>query len=105
MSHYRQRVVSSPDHIEIPKSAIPNLKSDMKHFRAVATVANKTNLEDTLIIVTADHGHTFSVGGYAKRGTPVLGLADSKSRENLPYPILTYGTGPGAHDVSLAIPT
>ena len=30
-------------------------------------------MEDTLIIVTADHGHTMSFGSYASRGSNIMG--------------------------------
>ena len=38
---------------------------------AVETAFNMTNSDETLIIVTADHGHTMSMSGYADRGEDV----------------------------------
>lgn len=33
----------------------------------------QTSTKDTLIVVTADHGHVFTMGGYGVRGNPVHG--------------------------------
>ncbi|MDZ7685497.1 MAG: alkaline phosphatase [Gammaproteobacteria bacterium] len=49
---------------------------------------------DTLIVVTADHGHTMSMSGYPDRGNPVLGIAGEDS-EGRPYTTLGYANGPG----------
>ena len=60
------------------------------------------NVEDTLIIVTADHSHVFTVGGYPKRGNPIFGLVMNiyENKPNLgddhkPYTTLGYANGPG----------
>jgi alkaline phosphatase len=77
---------------------------DTVAFAAAVTAALKaTDERDTLIIVTADHGHTLSLAGYARRGAPILGLAGmakgdkgSKAKDGKPYTILGYANGPGA---------
>jgi alkaline phosphatase len=61
-----------------------------------------TDEEDTLIIVTADHGHVFTIGGYPKRGNPILGKVVSTTNtkpalaaDGLPYTTLSYSNGRG----------
>jgi alkaline phosphatase len=66
-----------------------------------------TNASETLIVVTADHGHVFDIGGYPVRGNPILGKVrsygndgepdseDAKDLLSLPYTTLTYANGPG----------
>lgn len=56
--------------------------------------------DDTLIIVTADHSHTFTIAGYPVRGNPMLGLALDEGDKPLldtnghPYTTLGYANGP-----------
>lgn len=49
--------------------------------------------DDTLIIVTSDHGHGMVFNGYPNRGGDILGV---NTMQNLPtYETMTYATGPG----------
>jgi alkaline phosphatase len=76
--------------------------------RAVETALAKIDLEETLVIVTADHSHVFTMGGYATRGNPILGLVVTNDRsgeprstpalaaDGVPYTTLAYANGPGA---------
>ena len=41
--------------------------------KAVETAYKMTNPEETLLIVTADHGHTMTMGGYPNRGSDIRG--------------------------------
>ncbi|MGD2132627.1 MAG: alkaline phosphatase [Maricaulaceae bacterium] len=68
---------------------------------AIATALSMTSREDTLILATADHSHTFTIAGYAERGNPILGLSAIGGRplrgeDDLPYTTLGYSNGPGA---------
>jgi len=68
--------------------------------RAVEVAKNMTSEEDTLIIVTGDHSHTFNFGGYAGRGNSIFGLAPFNDDYDIgldgkPYTTLLYGNGPG----------
>ena len=50
-----------------------------------------------MIIVTADHSHTFVLSGYASRGNPIFGFQDKSNTPVDRKPILTlsYANGPG----------
>ena len=75
---------------------------------AVAAVLEMVDLEETLVMVTADHSHVFTLGGYATRGNPILGLVVKNDERGLsrespdialdgqPYTTLAYANGPGA---------
>lgn len=65
--------------------------------------------DDTLIIVTADHSHVFTIAGYPTRGNPILGLMVTnddttsqpekeprKAKDGKPFTTLGYMNGPGA---------
>ena len=76
--------------------------------RAIAAALEKVDLTDTLILVTADHSHVFTMGGYPTRGNPILGLVVGNDRsgepngwpsvaaDGQPYTTLAYANGPGA---------
>ncbi|XP_055527942.1 alkaline phosphatase-like [Wyeomyia smithii] len=66
--------------------------------KAVEVARQLTSMEDTLIIVSADHGHTMTYNGYPKRGQDVLGIADTSDMDGLPYTTLSYANGPGYID-------
>ncbi|HSB94842.1 MAG TPA: alkaline phosphatase, partial [Spongiibacteraceae bacterium] len=75
---------------------------------AVRAALAATDSKDTLIIVTADHSHTLTMSGYARRGNPILGKvigsdendkpSDSPQAalDGKPYTTLGYMNGPGA---------
>ena len=46
---------------------------DMAVEKAVEMLEDMGELDDTLIIVTADHAHTMSISGYAQRGIDIRG--------------------------------
>ncbi|CAK8698630.1 unnamed protein product [Clavelina lepadiformis] len=67
---------------------------------AIEKAVQMTSDDDTLIIVTADHSHTFNLGGYTDRGTPIWGLVQWNGEVQLahdgkPYTSVSYGNGEG----------
>ena len=69
--------------------------------QAVQWVVDNVDLEETLIIVTADHSHTMTMSGYPRRGNPILGTVEMTEGEPIldltgkPYTTLSYANGPG----------
>lgn len=98
------------DHAHHANNAHRALTETLEFSRAVQVALAMTDSAETLIVVTADHGHPLTMSGYATRGNPILGLV----RENrfasgtgvpgpaidgrgLPYTTLQYTIGPGHH--------
>ncbi len=98
------------DHAHHNGNAFRALTDAIELSNAVRTAQNKVNLNDTLIIVTADHSHTFTIGGYPIRGNNILGLTqevDGKGmieekprtdKNGKPYTTLGYANGKGYRD-------
>lgn len=55
----------------------------------------KDELDETLIIITADHGHTMSMSGYATRGQDIAGLNGKNYDDGQGYTTLSYANGIG----------
>lgn len=88
------------DHGHHAGNAYRALTDAIELSKAVAVAKRLTNDRDTLIVVTADHSHVFTIGGYPSRGNPILGKAaidgvDSKDALGLPYTTISYANGPG----------
>ena len=95
------------DHASHAGNAFRALTEAIEFSNAVKTAIEKINREETLIIVTADHSHVFTMAGYPTRGNNILGkvigndsrgepLTDYSTDANgLPYTTLGYANGPG----------
>lgn len=66
--------------------------------KAIEAATKKVNLEETLIVVTADHSHAFSYSGYPNRGVNILGTTGGRAQDGLEYFILSYANGLGYYD-------
>ena len=98
------------DHAHHAGNAKRALLDAIELSKAVQKAYEMTDPRETLIIVTADHSHTFTIAGYPHRGNNILGLArevpavdgnspaPSKDNLGLPYTTLGYANGPGWRD-------
>lgn len=97
------------DHAHHWGNAARALKDTQALSEAVAVARAKTSKKDTLIIVTADHGHTLVFQGYSKKGNNILGLSQEAEvsshtdkngyllgLDGKPYTTLAYANGPGS---------
>jgi alkaline phosphatase len=94
------------DHAHHASNAFRSLTETIEFAKAVKKAAQMTNAKDTLIIVTADHSHVFTIAGYPTRGNDILGkVVDNdptgtpaglaSDALGLPYTTLGYQNGPG----------
>ncbi len=96
------------DHGHHAGTAYKALTETQELHETVAWLLTQVDLTETLIVVTADHSHTLTLGGYPTRGNPILGEIignDSQGHPedslNLdqnwqPYTSLSYRDGPGS---------
>jgi alkaline phosphatase len=83
------------DHAHHAGNAYRALEDTVALDEAVKAAMAKVNPEETLVIVTADHSHVFTMAGYPHRNNPILGVAGTAD-DKKPYTTLGYQNGPGA---------
>ncbi|HXG83931.1 MAG TPA: alkaline phosphatase [Pyrinomonadaceae bacterium] len=98
------------DHAHHDGNAFRALTDTIEMSNAVRAAVSKVNLEETLIIVTADHSHVFTMAGYPARGNNILGLVrevddkglaeekPKRDKNSLPFTTLGYANGSGYRD-------
>lgn len=106
------------DHAHHAGQAGYALEEAVEFARAVQWAVENTDPSETLIMVTADHSHVFTIAGYPQRGNDILGLvvppkgngedggdgiSPLLAADGKPYTTLGYANGPGgllvkAHD-------
>ncbi len=84
------------DHAHHGGNAYRALTDTIEFAEAIAAARAMTAVEDTLIIATADHGHTMAFQGYPKRGASILGLTGYDAADGKGYATLAYANGPGS---------
>ncbi len=94
------------DHAHHAGNAYNALHDTVAFADAVQAAMDSTNPEETLIIVTADHSHVFTIAGYPKRGNPILGKVVAVGSETptlaadgMPYTTVGYTNGNGFKDL------
>ena len=95
------------DHAHHAGNPYRALTDTIEFAKAIQKAYEMTDPDKTLIIVTADHSHVFTIAGYPHRGNPILGKVaevpnvDGDPTElqsdalGLPYTTLSYANGPG----------
>jgi alkaline phosphatase len=95
------------DHGHHAGNAYRALTDTIEFSKAVKEAMAKTDSKDTLIIVTADHSHVFTIAGYPTRGNPILGKvvgndnrgvakdSFSMAKDGMPYTTVSYTNGRG----------
>ena len=99
------------DHAHHNTNAYRALRDTQEFANAVAEADRLTDDDDTLILVTADHSHVFTIAGYPGIGNPILGVVKPVSRktgklseeptladDGKPYTTLGYHNGPNIRD-------
>ena len=95
------------DHALHAGNAYRALTDNIEFAKTVQLTLDKVNLEDTLILVTSDHGHTLAFAGYPERNNPILGLVRAvnvetgesevvMAQDGKPYTTLGFLNGPGS---------
>lgn len=94
------------DHAHHGTNAYRALSDTQAFAKAIGAAVQATNPDDTLILVTADHSHVFTIAGYPKRGNPILGLVESTAGKSYesdksgnPYTTLGYHNGPNVRKI------
>lgn len=95
------------DHAHHATNAYRALTDTMEFARAIEAAVAKVDLSETLILVTADHGHVFTIAGYPTRGNDILGKVIpndetgepapdfARDLDGLPFTTVSYANGPG----------
>jgi alkaline phosphatase len=81
------------------RALLETVRMDEAFEVVIELLGNK--LDETLLIVTADHSHTMAMQGYSPRGADVRELSDQTHDDGLPYTLISYTNGPSYYENSL----
>merc|ERR1712130_1710 len=74
--------------------AVRALSETLAFDKAIEEVLKLVDQKETLVLVTADHAHTMSIGGYTHRELNITG-SNAGDEDDGKMSILSYGNGPG----------
>lgn len=83
------------DHAHHAGNAYRALTDTIAVAEAVEAALAAVDPEETLVVLTADHSHVFTIAGYPERNNDILGIA-GVADDGKPYTTLGYMNGPGA---------
>ncbi|XP_040828358.1 intestinal-type alkaline phosphatase-like [Ochotona curzoniae] len=83
------------DHGHHANTAYLALTEAVVFDNAIKRAGQLTSEQDTLTLVTADHSHVFTFGGYTLRGSSIFGLSPEIALDGKTYTSILYGNGPG----------
>lgn len=98
------------DHGHHAGNAYRALEDAIEFSNAVQAAVDSVDLSETMIIVTADHSHVFTLAGYPTRGNPILGVVKGNDNaghaeddavmaaDDMPYTTVGYSNGLGYAD-------
>jgi alkaline phosphatase len=101
------------DHGHHAGNAYRALDDTIELSNAVRAALERVDLDETLVVVTADHSHVLTIAGYPTRGADILGLVTqngldgrptgepARDLEGRPYTTLGYANGPGAENAGV----
>lgn len=96
------------DHAHHTGNGYRALKETEELHQTVAWLLQSLDLDNTLLLVTADHSHTLTLAGYPTRGNPMTALVTGNDAHGHPstepdrladgqhYTSMNYRNGPGA---------
>lgn len=81
-------------HHAMPRRALEEL---LAMEEAVQETMEEVDLEETLVVVTADHSHVMTMNGYPVRGNDIFGkvMNEDDVSDHLPYTTLMFTNGEG----------
>lgn len=92
------------DHAHHMNWAAMALKETLELDAAIEAAVKLVDLDETLIVVTADHSHTLTINGYPVRGQEITGLSGQNDSTGLPFETLMYTNGPGGQNGRVPVP-